>query len=100
MPKASSVIRKHASIMMMKMAVRLCLVLGLYIYFSWYQEDENRGVAMTIDCQAFRPISFLFRRQTPLCFEGDWNCVAQLPECVVSYGMVLVLCNIVLTMMH
>ncbi|CAN8072285.1 unnamed protein product [Agarophyton chilense] len=90
------VVRHGVTSNMVRNIPRIVAFLFLWYYFSWRPDSANQGIAMTVDCRALRPISFLFRKLSPACLEDDWICVAQAsqtPQCVISYSWALILCN-------
>lgn len=98
-PHATRSVKRTARVLALKTAVRVLLFVLMWVYFSRYRAGESRGEVMAVDCRAFRPLSFLFRKRTPICIEDDWVCAAQPPQCVVSYAMALILTNAVFSML-
>lgn len=74
------------------------MLMFLWYYFSWSGNTEPRGAVLSMDCQAFRPLSFMLQKQEVRCAENDFVCAVQEPECSISYTMAYLLANSALEM--
>lgn len=90
--------KRKTRAMVLKMAVRVILIVSIWMYFTWYERSGMGGEVMGIDCRALRPFSMLLRKRENHCVEDDWVCAAQAPECIVSYTMILFVCNAVFSL--
>eukprot|EP00178_Gracilaria_changii_P027722 TRINITY_DN909_c0_g1_i2.p1 TRINITY_DN909_c0_g1~~TRINITY_DN909_c0_g1_i2.p1 ORF type:complete len:260 (+),score=32.63 TRINITY_DN909_c0_g1_i2:1064-1843(+) len=98
----ADVLRKGVAFHMLKMVPRMLAFIFLWYYFTLRKSSARQGIAMMVDCQALRPLSFLFRKVSPACSHDDWVCVAQAsqtPVCAISYSWALVLCSIVIPLL-
>lgn len=95
-PEATSVVRKRINSQVLRTVPRVLAFALLWYYFSWTAGAMTQGNVMTIECDALRPISWMFRKQSRTCAEEDWLCAAQRPLCAISYSWALVLCNVVI----
>lgn len=80
--------------MISNFAVRLTFILCMWLVFTRGKFGPARGIVMSIDCRAMRPLSFLLHRFSPECAADDWVCAAESgTTCGISYILATVLCN-------